>query len=199
MRKLAAAQTEAELKAAAIRVFDRVGYLNAKITDITAEVGRATGLFYKHFGGKEKLLEALLADLLAEGDEAAATAEHLDDFSDRAAVRYHVAAFWGFYRRHRTVMDALQQAAIVDPQFARVARDMMEPDMRHIAGHLAKLDLPGDPLVLASMFGILLSGFGAMWLSDNRRPDLGRELSDEEAIETLTSFLYGGFTARRPG
>jgi AcrR family transcriptional regulator len=196
VRKLAAAQTEAELKAAAIRVFDRVGYLNAKITDITAEAGRATGLFYKHFGGKEKLLEALLADLLAEGDAAAATAEHLDDFSDREAVRWHVAAFWGFYRRHRTVMDALRQAAIVDPRFARLFREMLDPDLRHIAGHLAALDPPGDPLVVASMFTALLSGFGAMWLSGDNRPDLGRELSDEEAIETLTSFVYAGIGGR---
>ena len=195
VRKLAAAQTEAELKAAAIRVFDRVGYLNAKITDITAEAGRATGLFYKHFGGKEKLLEALLADLLAEGDASAATAEHKDDFADRDAVRYHVAVFWGFYRRHRTVMEALRQAATVDPAFARVSREMMEPDLRHIAGHLTQLELPGDPVVVASMFGALLSSFAATWLSENNRPHLGRELSDEEAIETLTSFLHGGFAA----
>jgi AcrR family transcriptional regulator len=194
VRRQRAAQTEAELKAAAIRVFDRVGYLNAKITDITAEAGRATGSFYQHFTGKEKLLEALLADLLAEGDAAAAAEGHGDNFADRDAVRYHVAAFWGFYRRHRTVMDALRQAATVDASFARVSREMMEPDLNHIAAHLAALDLPGDPVVIASMFAVLVSGFAATWLSEDNRPRLGRELSDDEAIETLTTFLHRGFT-----
>ncbi len=69
IRKQRAARTEAELQAAAIRVFERSGYLNAKITDITTEAGRSAGMFYKHFASKEKLLEALLADLLAENDE----------------------------------------------------------------------------------------------------------------------------------
>jgi AcrR family transcriptional regulator len=198
VRKQRAAQTEAELKAAAIRVFARVGYLNAKIADITAEAGRATGLFYQHFAGKEKLLEALLADLLAEGDASAERPGHGTDFADRDAVRWHVAVYWGFYRRHRTVMDALQQAATVDPEFARVSRDMLEPDLRHIAGHLAGLDLPGDPLVLASLFTTVLSAFATTWLGDNR-PDLGRDLPDEEAIETLTSFVWAGLGgSRRP-
>jgi AcrR family transcriptional regulator len=191
VRKQQAAQTEAELKAAAVRVFARSGYLNAKITEITAEAGRATGSFYKHFASKEKLLEALLADLLAEGDANAVLAGHGDDFTDREAVRWHVALYWKFYRRHRTVIDSLQQAATVDAAFARVMRDMMEPDVRHIAGHLARLDLPGDPLVVASIFTTLVSTMAATWLSDHH-PDLGRDLSDDEAVETLTSFVYAG-------
>jgi len=191
VRKQRAAQTEADLKAAAVRVFARVGYLNAKITDITAEAGRATGLFYQHFTGKEKLLEALLTDLLAEGDANAVLPGHGTDFSDRHAVRWHVALYWGFYRRHRTVMDALQQAATIDPEFARVSRDMLEPDLRHIAGHLDGFELPGDPLVLASLFTALVSSFATTWLGDNH-PDLGRELGDDEAIETLTSFVWAG-------
>jgi AcrR family transcriptional regulator len=191
VRKLRAAQTETELKAAAIRVFERVGYLNAKITDITAEAGRATGSFYQHFASKEKLLEALLADLLREGDESAAAEGHGDDFSDRAAVRHHVAAYWRFYRRHRAVMDALRQAAIVDPEFDRVARSMMEPDLGHIADHLTALDLPGDPVVIATIFTTLISGFAAEWLSGE---DAGsrRALSDDEAIDTLTAFIHAG-------
>src|SRR3954467_1656926 len=100
-RKEKAAETEGALKAAAKRVFARKGYLNTKITDITAEAGRAAGSFYTHFANKEALLEALLADMLAEGDESAASAGHRDDFRDRAAVRFHVAMYWEFYRRHR--------------------------------------------------------------------------------------------------
>ncbi len=191
LRKEQAAQTEAELKAAAVRVFERAGYLNTKITDITAEAGRATGSFYKHFAGKEALLEALLADLLAEGDASAEMAGHGTDFRDREAVRWHVAAFWSTYRRHHVVMLALQQAALVSDAFAERSRDMLAPDLGHIADHLSAMDLPGDPLVCASLFGTTISAFAANWLSANR-PELGRELSDDEAIETLTTFLHAG-------
>jgi AcrR family transcriptional regulator len=197
VRKQQAAQTEAELKAAAIRVFDRVGYLNAKITDITAEAGRATGSFYKHFAGKEKLLEALLADLLVEGDDTSLMPGHRADFTDRDAVRWHIAVYWEFYRRHRTVMVALQQAGSVDESFARRSQEMLEPDLHHIADHLAGLDLPGDPLVVALIFTQLISSFAATWVAGNA-PHLGRRLSDEEAIETLTSFVYAGIGGRGP-
>jgi len=189
VRKLQAAQTETELKAAAVRVFGRLGYLNTKITDITAEAGRAAGSFYTHFANKEALLEALLADLLAEGDANAMSPGHSDDFRDRAAVRWHVAAYWDFYRRHRAVIMALQQAATVDEVFARRSREMLEPDLHHIAAHLAELKLPGDPLVVASMFTALVSTFAATWLS-GAGPDLGRDLPDDEAIESLTSFIH---------
>ncbi|GLW27063.1 TetR/AcrR family transcriptional regulator [Actinoplanes regularis] len=196
LRKLQAAQTGAELKAAAIRVFERVGYLNAKITDITAEAGRATGSFYKHFASKEALLEALLADLLAEGDASAELPGHGTDFRDRDAIRWHVAAFWSVYRRHRVVMVALQQAALVSEAFAQRSREMLAPDLGHIVDHLSKLRLPGDPLVSASLFAVTISGFASTWLSEASRPDLGRTLTDEEAIETLTTFLHGGLGGR---
>jgi AcrR family transcriptional regulator len=197
VRRQQAAQTEAELKAAAVRVFDRLGYLNTKITDITAEAGRATGSFYRHFASKEALLEALLADLLTEGDESSLAEGHRDDFRDRAAVRWHVAAFWDFYRRHRTLMVALEQASSVDPVFARRSQDMLDPDLRHIADHLRGLDLPGDPLLVASIVTSVISRTAATWLSGNA-PDLGRELSDDEAIETLTSFIHAGIGRPNP-
>jgi hypothetical protein len=110
-------------------------------------------------------------------------------------VRWHVAAYWDFYRLHHTVIDALQQAATVDASFAEVVRQMMAPDLAHIAGHLATLDLPGDPLVVASIFTSLVSTFAATWLSGNR-PDLGRELPDDEAIDTLTTFIHAGIGKR---
>jgi AcrR family transcriptional regulator len=179
VRKQRAAQTEAELKAAAIRVFARVGYLNAKITDITAEAGRATGSFYQHFTSKEKLLEALLA----EGDAGALLEGHSDDFSDRAAIRFHIEQYWAVYRRHRTVIESLRQAAIVDPQFDQVQQEMTRPDIVHLSRHMSRAASASDPEVLASIFSLLVSSFAATWID---------RLPDDEAIETLTSFVYGG-------
>jgi hypothetical protein len=93
------------------------------------------------------------------------------------------------------VLDALHQAAIVDPAFARTSRDMREPDLRHIAGHLRNLDLPGDPLVVATLVTSALQSFATTWLGDSRP---GPELSDEEAVETLTSFVWAGIGGRGP-
>ncbi|AGZ40243.1 TetR/AcrR family transcriptional regulator [Actinoplanes friuliensis] len=196
VRRQQAAQTEAELKAAAVRVFARLGYLNTKITDITAEAGRAAGSFYTHFANKEALLEALLTDLLARGDVSAVDEQHDDDFSRRDAVRYHVALYWTFSRENRTLLSALQQAATVDAGFAERSRALVEPDIHHIADHLTRaaeagFRLPGDPLVVATIFTTLVPAFSAMWQS-GEGPALGRELSDDEAIETLTSFIYSG-------
>ena len=69
---------------------------------------------------------------------------------------------------------------------------MMEPDLGHITDHLAKLDLPGDPAVVATIFTTLISGFAAEWLAGERR-----DLPDDEAIETLTSFIYAGIGGER--
>lgn len=108
-----------------------------------------------------------------------------------------MATYWDFYRQYRTIMVALQQAATVDDLFARRSRELMEPGLRHLADHLEKLDLPGDPMVVASMFATLLSSCADLWLSV-RGPHLGRPLSDDEAIETLTSFLYAGIGGGKP-
>src|ERR1700753_4306046 len=75
-RKAKAAQTEAALKDAARRQFAERGFLNTKITDITAAAGRSAGSFYQHFTDKEDLLQALLADLRDQAGAELRAEEH---------------------------------------------------------------------------------------------------------------------------
>jgi AcrR family transcriptional regulator len=193
-RRLQAAQTEAALKEAALRVFERVGYLNAKITDITAEAGRAAGSFYTHFAGKEALLEALLTDQLVDTDVRAGDSEHSSDFSDRAAIRWHVAIGLRFLRRNHVLIAALNQAATVDDRFARRLRELMEPDLHHLADHLveaqaAGLVLPGPPLVVAAAISALVNQFGTGWFA---APVAAAAGSEDEVTDTITDLIWRG-------
>ncbi len=191
-----AAGTEAALKDAARRVFAHRGYLNTKITDITAEAGRAAGSFYNHFTGKEDLLKALLVNLLAESDRdvVAADSHHSGDFTDRAAVRWHIAAYWRFYTRHAVELTALRQAALVNAEFGAQMQDLLNRDIGHIRDHLDPITatgrtLPARPDVVLAMFAGLLDGFGMHWqMSGGRFGDT--HVDEDEAIDALTDFVY---------
>ncbi|HVV13225.1 TetR/AcrR family transcriptional regulator [Amycolatopsis sp.] len=190
-----AAETEAALKAAARRVFAERGYLNTKITDITAEAGRAAGSFYNHFAGKEELLEALLADMSAESDSAASEAEHKSDFTDPDAIRFHVAAYWRFYRKHAATLRALEEAALVSETFAKTFAKFGETEMADVLGHIryitdAGMTLPTTPRSSLNLMYGMVDSYVRHWHK------VGAELTDDEAIEALTRFVYRGLTGR---
>jgi AcrR family transcriptional regulator len=191
-----AASTEAALKDAARRVFARQGYLNTKITDITAEAGRAAGSFYNHFTSKEEVLTALLTDALADSDAAVFEphSQHRADFSDRDVVRWHVAAYWRFFTRYIVELTALRQAALVNTEFGAQLEALTAANVDHLRDHLdpiteAGRTLPGPPELVLPMFASLLDGFRYRWQHFDGQFD-GRRVDEDEAIDTLTEFIY---------
>lgn len=194
-RKEKSAETEQALKAAALRLFAELGYLNTKITDITATAGRAAGSFYNHFASKEELLQALLNDLAAAGDERAEGPDHNPDFSDPESVRYHVAGYWTFAREHAPVLRAVNQAALVNEEFARMVARFGIQQRADIADHVAGfadqgLRLPSTADASLAMMFLLTQSLLAAVEEGNV------ELTDEQAVEGLTRFIYRGLTGR---
>ncbi|MFB8002506.1 TetR/AcrR family transcriptional regulator [Nocardia sp. NPDC056000] len=188
-------ETEQALKAAARRVFAERGYLNTKITDITAAAGRAAGSFYNHFASKEELLQSLLKDLAVEGDSSAEAPGHKSDFTDPEAVRYHVEQYWNFARRNWPVLRAMNQAALVNEQFAQMVAGYGAEQRADIADHLdgfpaAGLKLPGS--VDASLAMMFMATTGVLQAIEEG----GLELTDEQAVDSLTLFIYRGLTGR---
>jgi AcrR family transcriptional regulator len=203
VRQARAAETEAALKEAAKRVFARAGYLNAKITDITSEAGRAAGSFYSHFDGKDELLEALLVDMISEGHRRAALPGHSPDFSRVEAVRYHVAGYWSFVTENRSVILALSQAAMVSDHFARRQRELLQPLYQELAGHLSYVTaagaaLPGHPVAVTSAIVSLMSGYANSWLlADDTGP--GSRPTAAEAVDMLAAFIVHGIMGQPAG
>jgi AcrR family transcriptional regulator len=195
-RAQAAAETEAALKEAAKRVFDRVGYLRAKITDITAEAGRAAGSFYSHFDSKEQLLEALLTDMIEEGHRRAGRPGHSPDFSSFEAIRFHVAGYWRFVVENRSVILALSQAAMVSEHFAARQAELLGPTYREMSSHLdyvtaAGGTLPADPRTVTTAIVTLMSGYAYAWLTA-RGPQLASRPTAEEAVDMISAFILHG-------
>jgi AcrR family transcriptional regulator len=186
-RAAQAVATRAALLAAAKREFATRGYLNTKITDVTAAAGRSAGSFYSHFADKEDLLEALLAEVAATSDATGTAEEHKGDFSDPDAVRYHVAAYWRVYRENAATMLALSQAALVNPDFARTLADFRRAQVMDIVDHLAHVEnLPAAPEMSLTMMVAMLDRLAQLW------PDV----PETEAVEIITRFIYRALNGR---
>lgn len=200
-RKVRAAQTRAALLDAARGLFNDRGYLNTKITDITAAAGRSTGSFYEHFAGKDELLQALLAEMESAIDERMVGLEHPrdHDLTDRDQLRDHVGVAWTVMRQNRPVTLALFQAMVADdPGTGRAWRDLRE-QTGTIREHLEYLverghQLPGDPGFIAAAIGAMLVTLNYAVLT----PPDGED--DQHVIDTLTDLLLHGLTgpASRP-
>jgi AcrR family transcriptional regulator len=203
-RKEKAEQTQAALKQAARGLFVERGYLNTKITDITAAAGRATGVFYDHFASKEALLQALLADMYAQGDTEIAArnlgcGDGAHNLVDRGHLRAHLAAGWAVMSANLPVVAALHaESAAAGPASGRAWQQLTE-GTEALRDHLADLRdaghaLPGEPELVAAAMGTVLSSLAYALL-----PQPERAYSDDEVLDTLTDLLLRGIAGTGTG
>jgi AcrR family transcriptional regulator len=198
-RKAKAAQTEAALKAAARRQFAERGYLNTKITDITATAGRAAGSFYQHFASKEDLLQALLADMRRQASTAFDDEHPAHDLTDAAQLREHLAVAWGVMRDNRPVMNALFESALAAGPASGMLWERLTTDTSVLREHLEYLreqghQLPGDPALIAAAIGGMLSmlAYALLPAAPGTPAASGPGYPDAQILDALTSLLLHG-------
>lgn len=117
-------RTREALVAAARRVFERDGFINSRLTDITAEAKCSIGSFYTYFESKDEIFAAVMQaaqdDMLHPGlprvDSDPSNVAAILDASNRAYVEA--------YKRNARLNLLLEQVATIDPEFRklRVAR-----------------------------------------------------------------------------
>jgi AcrR family transcriptional regulator len=200
VRKEKAAGTEAALKDAARDLFAERGYLNTKITDITRAAGRATGSFYEHFGSKEDLLKALLADLRDQARDEITAQPHPADhnLTEREQLRAHLAAAWHTMRDNFPVIQAVHEATVAAGPGAGESWRQLSTDTVILRDHLEYLrqqghPLPGDPELVAAAMGGVLATLAYALLPARPAP-----YDDDQVIDTVTSLLLTGLRGPTP-
>jgi AcrR family transcriptional regulator len=139
-------RTRTALIAAARRVFERDGYLNTRLTDITTEANCSTGSFYTYFTNKEEIFAAVL-DEAQEEMLHPHVREVLDTEEPIAVIEASNRAYLEAYERNAALMRLLEQVATIDDDVRELRRRRAERFVRRNARSIRDLQARGlaDP------------------------------------------------------
>ena len=178
-------RTRAALVKAARTIFERDGYLNARLTDITAEAGCSTGSFYTYFTNKEEIFAAVLADV-----EEEMLHPHVREMTDSddpiAVIEASNRAYLVAYRRNAKLMRLLEQVANIDDDVRELRRRRGEAFGQRNAASIRELQARGladpdlDPLLAASALSAMV---GRMAYSTYV---IGEKWALDDLVATLT-------------
>jgi AcrR family transcriptional regulator len=193
------ARTRDALVQAAREVFERDGFLAARITDITDAAGVAAGSFYTYFTGKEDAFAAVMAEVqeemlhpklraVGDGDDPLAVIE--------AANRAYLAA----YRRNAKLMALMEQVIHIDEPLRRVRLRRVRAFEDRNAAAVAELQRRGladpslDPRLTARAVSAMVSRVAYLRYVQG----YGNE-SSETLVRTLSALWAGalGLTPNR--
>jgi AcrR family transcriptional regulator len=180
-------RTRAKLIDAARRVFERDGYLEARVADIAAAAGVAHGSFYTYFDSKEDVFREMATGLMAEFE-----AELASDEEGTAAARIRAAnlRYLEFYRRRASIMGVIEQVGALE-SFRDLRRELRRRTVQRVEDQISSIAAAGDAAlegldthVLASALVGMLDSFAYVWCV------LGEPFDEKAALTSLdTVFL----------
>jgi AcrR family transcriptional regulator len=155
-------KTRAALIDSARVVFERDGFLDARLRDITDHAGVASGTFYTYFDDKEQafaaVVEEVQEDMLHPNVDGRA-----GDGDVAALIDAATRAYLTSYARNARLMALFEQVAQIDPEFAELRRKRGQAFTKRNAKLIARLQKEGradpeiDPYIaahaLSSMVG----------------------------------------------
>lgn len=184
-------RSAAELKAAALRVMARQGYLATKIGDITAEAGKSAGIFYRYFTDKDHLLRSIADDFAAalreRVVEQSGEGHALDGIDD---IRGHVRAYWDIYCDHRAEMTAIYEASLVSAEFAAHWEAMRARHVTIWTAHVAEARRLAAPDVDARLTALAVVSMIERFCQVVAPPE--SEAEGDAAVEALTRLAAHG-------
>jgi AcrR family transcriptional regulator len=183
------AETRARLVKAAKEVFERDGFLEARISDIAKRAKVSYGAFYHYFDSKEEIFrevaEAQEDRLTAPPDEGSQPAP--TDLSPQERIHRANRRYLERYRSEARIMGVIEQVSRYDPYVnaARMAsmKHFVERSERAIQRLQAsgKADARLDPALASDALGAMVARFAELWLTQGYR-----KYDFDEAVDQLS-------------
>jgi len=144
-------------------VFERDGFLDARITDIAAEAGVAAGTFYTYFTRKEEAFAAVMDEVNEEMLHPQLGGSEADRHDPVAGIEAANRAYLAAYRRNAKLMGLMEQVAQVDESFKALRLQRARAFTERNARALARLQRSGladptlDPHLSAQAMSLMVS------------------------------------------
>jgi len=177
----------AELLVAARRVFERRGFIDARVADIVAEARVAQGTFYSYFDSKdtifrvvaERVVEQMLEDFDADGPATSGGSTY-----DR--VRAGLQRYVDIYRRDARIIALMEQVGTFTPEMRTMRLQVREAFLARIERGVKRQQAEGvadpglDPQLMVQVLGAMVEHTCYVWLT------LGKEFDEHELVEAMT-------------
>lgn len=193
-------RARAALLVAARRVFERDGFLDARVTDISAEAGVSHGSFYTYFGSKTGVFRALVTETMDELYASLGEAgEHARPADPVASIDRANRRFVQMYLENTALMALFEQVATIDPEVRALRHAVRQRMVARVAHSLERLQQDGladralDASCSANALVAMVNGLVHHWLV------MGEELEEDQVVRTLTRLWAQslGLTAAR--
>jgi AcrR family transcriptional regulator len=152
------ARTRTAIVRAAREIFERDGFVKARVTDIADAAGVAHGSFYTYFQDKKDVLAAVLAELQEEMLHPRLSRAALDE-DPAVAVEEANRGYLEAYRSNAGLMALLEDMAAIDEDFLRLRRERTDAFVSRNARAIRRLQKQGlaDPGLDAEIAALAIS------------------------------------------
>ncbi len=181
-------QTRAKLVKAAKLVFERDGFLDARISDIAKRARVSYGAFYHYFESKEQIFREVAEaqeELLTAPAPTSAAGPGVD--SPQARIHQANRRYLERYRDEARIMGIIEQVSRYDPYVNAARMETQKHFAQRSERAIRRLQSQGladrrvDPAIAADALGSMVGRFAELWLTQGYR-----EYDFDQALDQLS-------------
>ena len=186
-------QTRQAIEQAARKLFAECGFHGTTLADITSAAGKSPAVFYRYFADKEDLLAALaesfLHDVVTPSGLSVELPQSPDDDAFFTSV---VTGYWNMFKQNIGIMIAVAQLAATQQRFAVVQNEFRRFGMDIVVASVLRAQEHGyasklNPQHSAAAIALLFENFTTVFATPSGAKSLGVEITDDDAIATLST------------